>query len=130
MRLLVFIPLLAFAVHRAQAPPPTIGQTTASNRSDVVATVITTVVPAIAAAINNSNVDVPISVDPSRPSLTPLGIGENNFNVSFVPGEYDDEEQRPVGQRFFAKVRRLETIASQNIGLVGATRRRTRLEGE
>lgn len=44
-------------------------------------------------------------VEPSRPSLTEEGIGEDHFNISFVPGEYDDEEQRPVGNKFYARVR-------------------------
>ncbi|KAI6181170.1 Neuroglian [Aphelenchoides besseyi] len=46
-----------------------------------------------------------LNLEPSRPSLNEDGIGDDHFNISFVPGEYDAEEQRPVGSRFYAKVR-------------------------
>lgn len=46
-----------------------------------------------------------ILVEPSRPALNEDGIGEDHFNISFIPGEFDSDEQRPVGNRFYAKVR-------------------------
>lgn len=49
--------------------------------------------------------DLNALVEPSRPTLTENGIGDDHFNISFVPGEFDDDEQRPVGNRFYAKVR-------------------------
>lgn len=42
-------------------------------------------------------------VEPARPSLVEEGIADDHFNISFVPGEFDDDEQRPVGQTFYVK---------------------------
>lgn len=49
--------------------------------------------------------DLKALVEPSRPRLVEDGIGDNHFNISFVPGEFDEDEQRPVGNKFYAKVR-------------------------
>jgi hypothetical protein len=49
--------------------------------------------------------DLKALVEPSRPSLTENGIGDDHFNISFIPGQFDDDEQRPVGNRFYARVR-------------------------
>jgi hypothetical protein len=50
--------------------------------------------------------DLKALVEPSRPSLTEdVVIGDNHFNISFIPGDFDDEDQRPVGNRFYARVR-------------------------
>jgi hypothetical protein len=49
--------------------------------------------------------DLKALVEPSRPTLAEDGIADDHFNISFVPGEFDDDEQRPVGNRFYARVR-------------------------
>uniref|UniRef100_A0A1I7RH52 Neuroglian n=1 Tax=Bursaphelenchus xylophilus TaxID=6326 RepID=A0A1I7RH52_BURXY len=44
-------------------------------------------------------------LEPARPSLIEEGIADDHFNISFVPGEFDEDEQRPVGQKFYVKYR-------------------------
>lgn len=46
-----------------------------------------------------------VAVDPVRPSLIHGGIGEDHFNVSFVPGTYDELTERPIGNEFYIKYR-------------------------
>ncbi|OUC49372.1 putative fibronectin type III domain protein, partial [Trichinella nativa] len=44
-------------------------------------------------------------VSPSQPSLAELGVGENQINISWIPGSYDAANPTPVGDKFFFKYR-------------------------
>lgn len=46
-----------------------------------------------------------IPVDPSTPELVKDDIGDDYFNVSFIPGKFDPEKQAPVGNLFHIKYR-------------------------
>lgn len=43
--------------------------------------------------------------EPSRPSLIKEGIGNDHFNITFVPGTYDDDREAPVGNTFYVRYR-------------------------
>ncbi|KRX49451.1 Neuroglian [Trichinella murrelli] len=51
-------------------------------------------------AIENESV-----MSPSQPSLAELGVGENQINISWIPGSYDAANPTPVGDKFFFKYR-------------------------
>ena len=42
---------------------------------------------------------------PVVPSLKSQGIGEDHVNVSFIPGDYDEADPRPVGNGFLVRYR-------------------------
>ncbi|KAI1726468.1 fibronectin type III domain-containing protein [Ditylenchus destructor] len=46
-----------------------------------------------------------LDVDPSTPELVKDDIGDDYFNVSFIPGKFDPEKQAPVGNLFHIKYR-------------------------
>ena len=46
-----------------------------------------------------------ITVEPTKPSLYKEGIGDDHFNISFVPGHYDARVEAPVGNSFYVKYR-------------------------
>lgn len=46
-----------------------------------------------------------VAVEPARPTLEEQGISDDHFNVSFVPGDFNPDEQRPVGNAYFVKYR-------------------------
>lgn len=41
--------------------------------------------------------------EPAPPSLVREAIGEDYINVSFVPGEYHDDEPSPVGNSYYVR---------------------------
>lgn len=50
-------------------------------------------------------INVIVAVEPSRPDLNKEAIGDDHFNVSFIPGKYDPEKMAPVGNSFYIKYR-------------------------
>lgn len=46
-----------------------------------------------------------VAVDPTTPDIAKGGIGDDHFNVSFIPGKFDPEKQGPVGNTFHIKYR-------------------------
>ncbi|KAH7725433.1 fibronectin type III domain protein [Aphelenchoides avenae] len=46
-----------------------------------------------------------LNLEPARPTLEEQGISDDHFNVSFVPGDFNPDEQRPVGNAYFVKYR-------------------------
>lgn len=46
-----------------------------------------------------------LPVEPSRPSLLREGIGDDHFNLTFVPGQFDAGRRAPVGNAFFVRYR-------------------------
>ncbi|KAL1283300.1 Neuronal cell adhesion molecule [Trichinella pseudospiralis] len=54
---------------------------------------------------NKHNNDSSVRVSPSQPSLAELGVGENQINISWIPGSYDAANPTPVGDKFFFKYR-------------------------
>jgi len=50
-----------------------------------------------------------ITVEPSKPSLYKEGIGDDHFNISFVPGHYDSRVGAPVGNSFYVKYRETDS---------------------
>uniref|UniRef100_A0A183BR96 Neuroglian n=1 Tax=Globodera pallida TaxID=36090 RepID=A0A183BR96_GLOPA len=53
-----------------------------------------------------------LSAEPSRPSLAKEGIGEDHFNITFVPGTFDDASGAPVGNAFFVRYRETDDDTS------------------
>lgn len=45
------------------------------------------------------------AVEPESPDLLKESIGNDHFNVTLIPGAYDDEDQRPVGNDFYIRYR-------------------------
>ncbi|OUC49382.1 hypothetical protein D917_05442 [Trichinella nativa] len=54
---------------------------------------------------NKHNNQSSVRVSPSQPSLAELGVGENQINISWIPGSYDAANPTPVGDKFFFKYR-------------------------
>jgi hypothetical protein len=52
---------------------------------------------------------IAIAVEPRQPSLYKEGIGDDHFNISFVPGRYDDRVEAPVGNSFYVKYRETDS---------------------
>lgn len=48
---------------------------------------------------------VVFAVEPETPDLLKESIGDDHFNVTLIPGSYNDEEQRPVGNDFYIRYR-------------------------
>uniref|UniRef100_A0A914YY31 Fibronectin type-III domain-containing protein n=1 Tax=Panagrolaimus superbus TaxID=310955 RepID=A0A914YY31_9BILA len=46
-----------------------------------------------------------IAVEPESPDLLKESIGDDHFNVTLIPGAYDDEIKRPVGNDFYIRYR-------------------------
>jgi neuronal cell adhesion protein len=61
--------------------------------------------PLLIAVLCIALIDPLIAVEPSRPVLQEQAISEDHFNVSFVPGDFNADEQRPVGNTFYVKYR-------------------------
>jgi len=43
--------------------------------------------------------------DPLQPDLLKDAIGDDHFNISFVPGKFDPTKQLPVGNAFYVRYR-------------------------
>ncbi|CAK5030514.1 unnamed protein product [Meloidogyne enterolobii] len=50
-----------------------------------------------------------LNIEPSKPSLYKEGIGDDHFNISFVPGHYDSRVGAPVGNSFYVKYRETDS---------------------
>lgn len=48
---------------------------------------------------------VVIAVEPESPDLLKESIADDHFNVTLIPGAYDDEIKRPVGNDFYIRYR-------------------------
>ncbi|KAL3085546.1 hypothetical protein niasHT_037287 [Heterodera trifolii] len=46
-----------------------------------------------------------LSAEPSRPQLVKEGIGEDHFNITFVPGAFNEASGAPVGNAFLVRYR-------------------------
>uniref|UniRef100_A0AC34QKD9 Neuroglian n=1 Tax=Panagrolaimus sp. JU765 TaxID=591449 RepID=A0AC34QKD9_9BILA len=45
------------------------------------------------------------TLDPETPDLLKESIGDDHFNVTLIPGAYDDDSKRPVGSDFYIRYR-------------------------
>lgn len=50
-----------------------------------------------------------IAAEPSRPSLVKEGIGDDHFNLTFVPGRFEIGRDAPVGNAFAVRYREADT---------------------
>uniref|UniRef100_A0A0N5C0I0 Neuroglian n=1 Tax=Strongyloides papillosus TaxID=174720 RepID=A0A0N5C0I0_STREA len=49
--------------------------------------------------------DIATELHPETPTLTNIKVGEDNINLTFVPGDFDDNTKRPVGNSHIVQYR-------------------------